>query len=294
MMKPILSISTVAFDGYGFQTAFEEIAALGTKYVEVAFIQGYTDPFTEDYFNQSNARAITGLLSRYGLECFAFSSHINLGGDDAEMIFAKRMRFARMMGASLIISNAAPVPQSEVFLRNIRKLALLAEKMELTIGLENPGDGIPNVLDTGRDAESLIESIGSERVRINYDFGNLVSHKFGTVDPGEDYKPAVKVTGHYHLKDVRKGEHPGWVFTEIGKGAIGYGPILCGLAELNIPMSLEIPLRLERAPDSRGVRAAQPVPLDRIRQVLSDSWNFVNKALHDGAERKLSIRNPSP
>jgi len=44
-MKPILSISTVAFDGYPFETAFEEIAALGAKHVEVAFIQGYTDPF---------------------------------------------------------------------------------------------------------------------------------------------------------------------------------------------------------------------------------------------------------
>src|SRR5450631_869640 len=155
-MKPILSISTVAFDGYSFETGFEEIAALGAKYVEVAFIQGYTVPFTEDYFTEVNAREITGLLSRYELECFAFSSHVNLGDDGAEAIFEKRIRFARMIGASLIISNAAPVQQREAFLRNIRKLARLAEKMELTIGLENPGDGIPNLLDTGREAQSLI------------------------------------------------------------------------------------------------------------------------------------------
>jgi sugar phosphate isomerase/epimerase len=285
-MKPILSISTVAFDGYPFETAFEEIAALGAKYVEVAFIQGYTDPFAEDYFNESNARGITGLLSRYGLECFAFSSHINLGDDEAEAVFEKRMRFARMIGASLIISNASPVSQRVTFLRNIRKLALFAEKMELTIGLENPGDGIPNLLDTGREAESLIESIGSDRVRVNYDFGNLVSHKFETVDPREDYKPAIKVTSQYHLKDVRRGEQPGWAFTEIGKGSIGYGLILHSLSELDIPMSLEVPLRLHRTPDSRGVRAAQPVPLDRIRQVLSDSWSFVTKALDAPAPRK--------
>jgi sugar phosphate isomerase/epimerase len=283
-MKPILSISTVAFDGYSFETAFEEIAALGAKYVEVAFIQGYTDPFTEDYFNESNARAITGLLSRYGLGCFAFSSHINLADDGAQVIFEKRMRFARMIGASLIISNAAPVPQSKVFFRNIRNLALFAQRMELTIGLENPGDGVPNLLDTGREAESLLRSIGSDRVRVNYDFGNLVSHKFGTVNPSEDYKAAIKVTSHFHLKDVRQGEQPGWVFTEIGKGSIGYGPILHSLAELDIPMSLEIPLRLHRAPNSRGVRAAQPVPLARIRQVLSDSWSFVTKALHAGCQ----------
>jgi sugar phosphate isomerase/epimerase len=285
-MKPILSISTVAFDGYSFETAFEEIAALGAKHVEVAFIQGYTDPFTEDYFNESNARAITGLLSRYGLGCFAFSSHINLGDEGAEVVFEKRMRFAKMIGASFIISNAAPVPQRGAFLCNIRNLALLAEKMELTIGLENPGDGIPNLLDSGREAESLIESVGSDRVRINYDFGNLVSHKFETVNPLEDYKSAIKVTGHYHLKDVRRGEQPGWVFTEIGKGSIGYGSILCSLSELEIPISLEIPLRLYRAPDSRGVRAAHPVPLDRIRQVLFNSWSFVTRALDAGAREE--------
>ncbi len=292
-MQPALSISTVAFDGYPLETAFEEIAALGAKYVELAFIQGYTDPFTEDYFNETNARAITSLLSRYGLGCFAFSSHINLGDDRAEAIFENRMRFACMIGASLIISNAAPVQQSKAFFRNIRSLALFAEKMKLTIGLENPGDGVPNLLDTGREAESLIESIGSDRVRVNYDFGNLVSHKFDRVAPREDYKPAIKVTGHYHLKDVRRDEQPGWIFTEIGEGSIGYGLILPSLAELDIPMSLEIPLRLRRAPDSRGVRAAQPVPMDRIRQVLSDSWSFVTKALQ-GAWEEPFRKKPSP
>ena len=74
------------------------------------------------------------------------------------------------------------------------------------------------------------------------------------------------------------------MFTEIGKGSIGYGLILRNLAELDIPISLEIPLRVHRGPDSRGIRAAQPVPLDRIRQVLSDSWSFVTKALLPGTK----------
>jgi sugar phosphate isomerase/epimerase len=285
-MKPILSISTAAFDGYPLQTAFEEISALGAKYVEIAFIQGYTDPFGEDYFNEINARAITSLLSHYGLRCFAFSSHINLGDDGAEAIFVKRMHFARMIGASLIISNAALVQQGKTFLRNIRNLAVFAEKTDLAIALENPGDGVPNLLDTGCEAESLIESIGSDRVRVNYDFGNVVSHKFETVDPREDYKQAITVTSHYHLKDVCRGEQPGWVFTAIGKGSIGYDSILDSLAELDVPISLEIPLRVHRGPDSRGIRAAQPVPLDRIRQVLSDSWSFVTKALLPGTKNQ--------
>ena len=47
MNNPIL-ISTAAFDGYDLATAISEIAAIGADAVELAFIEGYTDPFTEE------------------------------------------------------------------------------------------------------------------------------------------------------------------------------------------------------------------------------------------------------
>ena len=50
MNNPVL-ISTAAFDGYDLPTAIAEIAAVDADGVEVAFIEGYTQPFTEETFN---------------------------------------------------------------------------------------------------------------------------------------------------------------------------------------------------------------------------------------------------
>ena len=85
---------------------------------------------------------------------------------------------------------------------------------------------------------------------------------------------------HYHIKDVASDDS-GWYFTEIGKGTIDYHNILKELAALSqpVPISLEIPLRIRRAPDASPRRAAQPVDLKEIRRVMEKSVDFVKTAL---------------
>jgi sugar phosphate isomerase/epimerase len=90
-LSEILSISTSAYDGYDFPTILKEISQLGASYVELAFIQGYMDPFDEDYFSEKNAKMIQGLLLDTNLSCFAFSAHMDLAGKGAVDIFKKRM-----------------------------------------------------------------------------------------------------------------------------------------------------------------------------------------------------------
>ena len=87
---------------------------------------------------------------------------------------------------------------------------------------------------------------------------------------------------HYHIKDVASDE-AGWYFTEIGLGTIDYQKILKELAVLSapVPMSLEIPLRIRRAPDVSPRRASQSVDLSEIRQVMTGSAEFVKQALAD-------------
>ena len=80
MNNPIL-ISTAAYDGYDLATTFKEISQLGIDLVEIAFIEGYTDPFTEDYFNDANTAKITTLLAENHLHCLSFSSHVDLSRD---------------------------------------------------------------------------------------------------------------------------------------------------------------------------------------------------------------------
>jgi sugar phosphate isomerase/epimerase len=279
MKNPIL-ISTAAYDGYDLATAFQEISQVGVDLVEIAFIEGYTDPFTEDYFNDDNAARINNLLAEYGLKCLSFSSHVDLSRDGIVGVFENRMAFAKKLGAKYIVSNAAPLQNKNQFMQNIKELGQIAAGLNMVIVLENPGDGKANVMDSGEPSARLIEEIGQESVKINYDFGNLLSHCFEKIRPEEDYKFVGNCAVHYHIKDVASDD-AGWYFTEIGKGTIDYRKILKELAALSepVPISLEIPLRIRRAPDASPRRESQPVDLAKIRQVMERSVDFVKTAL---------------
>ena len=279
MNNPIL-ISTAAYDGYDLATAFKEISRAGVDLVEIAFIEGYTDPFTEDYFNDDNAVKIIKLLAEHNLRCLSFSSHVDLSRDGIVEVFKNRMTFAKKLGSKYIVSNAAPLQNKIQFMQNIKELGQTAAGLKMVIVLENPGDGKANVMDSGEPAANLIEEIGQENVKINYDFGNLLSHCFEKIRPEEDYKFVRDCTVHYHIKDVASDDC-GWYFTEIGKGTIDYQKILKELAALSepVPISLEIPLRIKRAPDASPRRASQPVDLAEIRRVMTGSVNFVKQVL---------------
>ena len=279
MDNPIL-ISTAAYDGYDLATAFQEISRVGVDLVEIAFIEGYTDPFTEDYFNADKAAEISALLAEHNLKCLSFSSHVDLSRDGIVGVFKNRMAFAKTLGSKYIVSNAAPLQNKGQFMENIRELGQTAAGLKMVIVLENPGDGKANVMDSGASAANLIEEIGQDNVKINYDFGNLLSHCFEKIRPEEDYKYVRQCAVHYHIKDVAS-DVAGWYFTEIGQGTIDYRTILNELAALSepVPISLEIPLRIRRAPDASPRRAPHPVDLAEIRRVMEKSVGFVRTAL---------------
>jgi sugar phosphate isomerase/epimerase len=277
--NPIL-ISTAAYDGYDLSVVLGEISKLQVHLVELAFIAGYTDPFTEDAFSASNANVISKLLADCDLKCLSLSSHIDLSQEKAVDIFKKRMDFAKMVGARYIVSNAGPRQRVTEFMRNIESLAKLASSLELTIALENAGDGKPNIIDTGESGASLAKKIGSDWVKLNYDFGNLISHCFEKLRPEEDFRHALPFTAHYHIKDVA-ADPTGWHFTEIGKGVIEYSSILKELAsgQKSKPLSLEIPLRVTRSLDASPRRANKRVDLKHIRRIMEGSLDFVTRAL---------------
>jgi len=279
MNNPIL-ISTAAYDGYDLATAFKEISRTGVDLVEIAFIEGYTDPFTEDYFNDHNAAEITSLLAEHNLSCLSFSSHVDLSRDGIVAVFKNRMAFANKLGAKYIVSNAAALRNKGQFMENIKELGQTGAGLNMIIVLENPGDGKANVMDSGEPAANLIEEIGQDHVKINYDFGNLLSHCFEKMRPEEDFKFVRDAAVHYHIKDV-VSDDSGWYFTEIGKGTIDYRTILKELAALPepVPISLEIPLRIRRAPDASPRRASQPVDLAEIRRVMTSSVDFVKQVM---------------
>jgi sugar phosphate isomerase/epimerase len=282
----IISISAAPYDGYEFPRLLASLAACGATHVEPAFIVGYTAPFDESAFVPSEASRYAGWLKQAGIGCYAFSSHIDLGQDGAVEVFKRRMDFAARLGARVINTNAAARSNSDGFLRNIEVLIRHAETLGMVIGLENPGDGSDNLVNTALDGIDLIKRLGSEFVKLNYDAGNTISHRPpgrpGGVDATADALLAMPACGHVHLKDVRV-TNEGYFFTPLGEGDVGCAAIVRALASTDLDLSIEMPLRLHRNAEAKPQRQAALVPLIEIEAAVKKSLNFVHTHLREKA-----------
>jgi sugar phosphate isomerase/epimerase len=279
MKSRIVSISAAPYDGYEFPAILDSLASCGVKHVEPAFIVGYTEPFNEEAFNESSAEQYAGWLKESGLDCFAFSSHIDLGTPEADRIFARRMDFAGALGAKVINTNAARRDRAEIFFRNIEVLAKHAERLGMIIALENPGNGEDNLFNLANDGLDLIKRIGSPHVRLNYDAGNTVSHRPGEVDPAQDALIAMPACAHVHIKDVQTRSE-GYFFVPLGEGEVGCTTILHALRDHeDLNLAIELPLRLHRDPGAQPVRQSFPVSLSKIETIIHRSLSFVHEHL---------------
>ncbi len=273
MTSRIVSINAAPYDGHPLGRVLDSLANVGARWIEPAYIVGYTEPFDETAFTAEKGRAYAAALQASGIGCFAFSSHIDLGREDAVEVFLGRMDFARQVGARVINTNAAARRNEARFFENIQVLARHAEQLDMLIGLENPGDGSDNLLNVAADAPGLLQRIGHPRVGLNYDAGNTASHRPKVV-PSDDALEAMPLCLYTHVKDVRTtGE--GYFFTPVGEGDIDCAAILRGIDTTAINCSIEIPLRLYRGPDAQPRRASEPVAISEIERVIGTSLRYV-------------------
>lgn len=253
------------------------MAACGARYVEPAFIVGYTEPFDESSFTNARARQHLSWLEASGLRCHAFSSHIDLGREDAVAVFTRRMAFAHVLGAKVINTNAAVRTRTATFFANVEKLARRAEAMDLVIGLENPGNGEDNLINSAADGVELIAHLGTQWVRLNYDPGNTASHRPGRIDAAADAVMALPACAHLHVKDVVR-DASGWSFVPPGQGEINYDMIMNAVAnDAGLPLAVELPLRLRRTPDAQPVRSREKISLEVIEANVRACLAFISR-----------------
>ncbi|WP_429818073.1 sugar phosphate isomerase/epimerase family protein [Ensifer sp. B1-9] len=279
MTDRIISASGAPYDGHSRGAMLDSIAKIGFTHFEPAFIVGYTEPFDETAFSSSQATDWLKAITAAGLSCHAFSSHMDLGFENSVEVFTGRMEFAAALGAKVIATNAAARSREASFFRNIDVLLRRAEALQITIALENPGDGSDNVINTAKDGVALVERLASPFLKLNYDAANTASHRPDMERLAEDAILALPASAHAHIKDVRRTAQ-GWFFTPIGDGEVGCSRLLSAIAALaSFPISIELPLRLHRGADAQPVRRYDPVPLATIEEVLTRSLKNVRKAL---------------
>jgi sugar phosphate isomerase/epimerase len=290
MTQRIISVSGAPYDGHPVPEMLASLAACGATHVEPAYIVGYTEQFDETAFSPAQIKLWRGWLGDTGIKCHAVSSHIDLGRDDAIKVFTGRMDFAKALGARIINTNAAASRLQRRFYSNIEVLARHAESIGLHIGLENPGDGSDNLLNTAADGPALLAQIGSSFVGLNYDAGNTISHR-PTVVPADDALAAMPLCLHTHVKDVRVTPH-GFFFTPLGQGQVDCARILRGIATTALNLSIEIPLRLHRLSTAQPSRAPYRIPLGDIEAVIKGALAFVQQHLTAAPTREGSEALP--
>lgn len=268
-MACYVSVSTAAYDGYGFDKILPSLAHCGVRHVEFAFIDGYVEAFTDSDFTDDFAKELKSEMQRHRQECRYFSGHIDLGGEDATARLEARCRFAATLGASFVITNASTRDRGDAFFRQAETLAAIARQYDVRVLLENPGNGVPNVLDHAGDVTGLLKRLDRDAFGINYDVGNLLSH-CPEREPLRDARKAMSIADHFHLKPcVRTVD--GIDFVAFGEGDVDDTKVATELLSQGKPFSLELPFRLHRDVNAQPWRDEQPLPLEVIESRVSRS-----------------------
>jgi sugar phosphate isomerase/epimerase len=270
--RRIVSVSTALFDGYEMEVAIDEIAHSGARHVEPAYIKGYVD-FDETAFEEGRATALGAIVGAAGLSAHAVSAHMDLSMTDAAEALARRIGFAAELGASVLITNAGPMSGRDAIMTAIETVLPRLEDTGIMLALENPGHGTGDLIGSAREGKRLVEAIGSTSVRLNHDAGNVFTYSREHLQPAEDLLAAAYVIGHAHLKDVKASE-AGWSFTALGAGDVDLAAYLTALPK-EMPLSIELPLRLRRPGRADPVRDSARLDLATIREKLATSLAFV-------------------
>ncbi len=258
------------------------ISEAGAAWVEFAFTDNYSNFVEEDVFTLKEARRLSRLLADSGLRSYAIAAHTDLGADDVVDRFKRRMEFTARLGARMIITNASTLGRRKEFLLNVQELSVFAEKLELVIALENPGDGEGNLIPTGKEGALLMREIDSPYIGLNYDYCNAFSYTKTMLDPDDDVPEALRVAAHLHLKDMAESEE-GWKFCAVGDGVVDYSILFNQLKDIPrpIPMSLELPLHMKRGADYRMSRLAVPPDEGQVISSIRRSLSNISRLAGD-------------
>jgi L-ribulose-5-phosphate 3-epimerase len=249
MANPVAG-HTNSFHTYGFDDALAGIAAAGYRHVELSAVPGWTE-----HVDLERPDVLASKLAGYGLSPVSLSAHSDLTTPDGLVHGIAAVRFAAEVEIPIVntaIGGHAETRESEeAFLANVGELAEEAERAGVVVALEIHGD----LMATGSRARPLLERIGRDSVKVNYDTGNV--EFYGGERAVDDLPAIVAYLAHVHLKDTTGG-HGNWDFPALGDGSVDFAHVLEILCDAGYagPYSVELEFQGEPWPPLADVSEA--------------------------------------
>lgn len=264
MLKRVIAVNSNCYHGYSIEEAIDGIAAAGFHYIELTATKGWTEHVFPDQSFET-LWSVKDRLAERGLIPFAMSGHCNLMDTARIPDFVANIRLAAFFGCDYIVSSIGEahledkaVASNEEVAKHVKALVPELERYGLTLVLEVHGDH-----GSGKILKEIVELVGSERVKVNYDTANAIF--YGDVDLSADLDESMDQIGYVHLKD-KGGEKKVWDFPALGKGWIDFPMIFDKLerAGNDAPFSIEIEFTQAGAKD-----------LAEINQSVLDSAEYL-------------------
>jgi sugar phosphate isomerase/epimerase len=264
-MERIVAVNSNCYHKYSIEDAIEGISEAGFRYIELTATKGWT----EHVFPNMSFEYLCGVKSRLrasGVEPIAMSGHTNLADPDRASDFINNIKLAAFFGCGYIVSSVGEAhiedkttAGDDVSARRIREFVPYLDEYGLTLALETHGEH-----STGRRLKSIVETVGSERVVINYDTANVIF--FANADVESDLGDCVNSVGFMHIKD-KAGTPDEWNFPALGAGYVDFPMIFRKLEAAGnaCPVSIEI----EFGPSgSRGI--------EEVNEAVRASYEYLS------------------
>jgi len=261
-LKNRLGGHTNSYHTYSLEEALEGIAGAGYRYVELSAVPGWTEhvPLGAD---EKTLGKIQRMLNKLGLIAVSLSGHSDLTTREGLAQGLQALELCERLGID-IMNTAIGGHYSEdedeaAFMDNIGQLAAAAAERDIMLGIEIHGE----ITNTGKNAVPVIERIGHDNVRINYDPAN--AEFYGGVKAEDDLPYALPLMVHAHMKD-KEGEGRVWNFPAPGEGHIDFSKLLADMekAGYNGPLTVEIEFQGEPWPPLEEVNRAMKSAYDHL------------------------------
>jgi sugar phosphate isomerase/epimerase len=241
-----LAASPFCFGGCQPFVAYSYFARAGLRFVEVPALPASLAfrhdlaTFVPEFLSPDDVKTLRERLAGLGLTPITVAAFCDLLEPGQASALARRIDFARQLGASYVLTDATTRSDLDgvrrKLINTLRHLADYAEDCGVRIALEIHDGPTRN----GKLAAEFLDLVDHPNVGINYDTGNVYYYNDG-IDPADDINHIAGRVVHVHLKDTTGGKGE-WQFCALGEGRVKFPPIMSTLQSVGFtgPYSLEV------------------------------------------------------